>query len=82
MQIPFFKRRDIEKLGNVECLGKQVCYEVHSKDTCKAILNVDEQADTGKYYPHNAEGDRNEPVVADGRDKCISEINRWVFLLQ
>lgn len=78
MAIPFINRRDIDfllyELLDVEQLITHSCYEDHSKDTFKAILDVAEQIATEKFHTHNAAGDRNEPVLVDGRVKVIPEV--------
>lgn len=78
MAITFISRRDIDfllfELLDVEQLIKHPFYEDHSKETFKAILDVAEQIATDKFHPHNADGDRNEPVVVDGRVKLIPQV--------
>ncbi|TWJ14183.1 acyl-CoA dehydrogenase [Geobacter argillaceus] len=78
MSIPFISRRDIDfllhELLDVEQLTAHPCYEEHSRETFKAILDVAEQIAREKFQPHNAEGDRNEPVVVDGRVRLIPEV--------
>jgi butyryl-CoA dehydrogenase len=78
MAIPFLSRRDIDfllfELLDVEQLNELPYYEDHNKHTIKAILDVAEQIAKEKFHPHNADGDRNEPVIVDGLVKLIPEV--------
>jgi alkylation response protein AidB-like acyl-CoA dehydrogenase len=78
MPVPFISRRDIDFMLyewlNVEQLSTHADFQEHSKDTFKAILDVAEQIAREKFHPHNAEGDKQEPKVVDGRVQIIPEV--------
>jgi alkylation response protein AidB-like acyl-CoA dehydrogenase len=82
MALPFLNRRDVDfllyELLDAEQLTLLPYYREHSKETFDAILDVAEQIARDKFRPHLAEGDRNEPVLVDGRVKLIPEVKAAV----
>ncbi|SDP71690.1 acyl-CoA dehydrogenase [Desulforhopalus singaporensis] len=82
MTIPFFDRRNmnfvLNELLDVEQLTRYNYYQEHSQETFDAIIEVAEQIAREYFYPHNAESDKNEPVIVDGRVKIIPEVKEAI----
>ena len=82
MAIPFFDRRNMDfvlnELLNVEQLTERNYYQEHSRETFDAIIEVAEQIATEHFHSHNAESDKNEPVMVDGQVKIIPEVKEAI----
>ncbi len=82
MAIPFFDRRNMDfvlnELLNVVQLTERNYYQEHSRETFDAIIEVAEQIATEHFHSHNAESDKNEPVMVDGQVKIIPEVKEAI----
>lgn len=74
----FMNRRDISfmlhELLDAGQLARFPYYHEHSRENFEAILDVAEEIATEKFYPHNAKGDQQEPVLVNGKVAIIPEV--------
>ncbi len=82
MAIPFFDKRNMQfvlnELLDAEQLTKYEYYQEHSLETYNAIIEVAEEIATEHFHPHNAELDKNEPVLVDGRVQIMPEVKEAI----
>jgi butyryl-CoA dehydrogenase len=82
MATPFMSRRDIDfmlyELLECEELTRCPRYAEHSKDTFDAILDIAADIATEHFYPHAAEGDKQEPTLVDGKVVTIPEVEKAI----